>query len=236
MPLHVDHNRDPYIKQLDKIGPHEVWLVDGGHVRKHLEEEFTNYGHGRDPMFRGKIPMNEFWIESGCDPEEIQFFIDRMLAEGYYLSKLMPHLKAERESMKIEKQSRERADKDRGAYIEGRENVHLLELSYPNLVTKNVKIFLVDGKKVRNIFDNWFCHGGHCLVYPDYVPNGEIWIDNTSPKNEHDFLLIHELHEYNRMADGETYKTAHPKASKIEYECRWYPQKKLLELQGLGLK
>lgn len=55
----VNHERDPYLVKLDQIGPHEVWLVDGGWVRKHKEEEFTNYGHGRDPMFRGKIPMSQ---------------------------------------------------------------------------------------------------------------------------------------------------------------------------------
>jgi hypothetical protein len=237
--LFVNHNRDPYLKQLDKIGPHEVWLVDGGHVRKHLEEEFTNYGHGRDPMFRGKIPMNEFWIEVGSEPEEFPFFIDRMLAESYYLSKLMPHLKAERESMKVENIGRQRARKDRGEYKDNGINVHILELTYPNLKTKGVKIWLIDGKKVRDHMDNFFCHGGHSLVYPDYVPAGppqEIWIDNTAPKNEHDFLLIHELHEYNRMADGETYKTAHPKASRIEYECRWSPQEKDKQMRELGLK
>jgi hypothetical protein len=236
MPLHVDHNRDPYMVLLDTIGPHEVWLVDGGWVRKNKEIEFTNYGHGRDPMFRGKIPMNEFWIESGCNPDEYPFFIDRMLAEGYYLSRLMPHLKAERESMKVEKRSREKARGDRGKYKDTEVNVHLNELVFPNLKNKTIKIWVVDGKKVRDSMDNFFCHGGHDLVYPDYVPSNEIWVDGTAPRNEHDFLLIHEINERNRMEGGMTYEKAHPISSKIEYQCRWSPQEKDKQMHELGLK
>jgi hypothetical protein len=235
MPLHVNHNRDPYLAKLDQIGPHEIFLVDGGWVRKNKEIEFTNYGHGRDPMFRGKIPMNEFWIESGCSPDEYPFFIDRMLAESYYLSKLMPHLKAEKKSMEIEKMSRQRANKDRGTYIKSDENVHVSELTYPNLKQKDAKIFLVDGKKVRDIFDNFFCHGGHSRVYPKYIKDGEVWIDNTCAKNEHDFLLIHELNEYKMMGEGKPYESSHPIASKIEYQCRWSPQEKDKQMHELGL-
>jgi hypothetical protein len=231
-----NHNKDPYLTKLDQVGPHEVWLVDGGFVRKNYEEEFTNYGEERDPMFRGKIPRDEFWIEVGSSPDEFQFFIDKMLAESYFLSKLMPHIKAERESMKIEKASRERARRDRAPYIKGRENVHVGELQYPNLKTKGIKIFLVDGKRVRDGFDNYFAHGGHCLVYQDYVPDGEIWIDATAPKNEHDFLLIHELNEYNMMSEGKSYEKAHPIASKIEYACRWSPQEKEKQMIELGMK
>jgi hypothetical protein len=234
--FYPNHNKEPYLKEIKKIGPHSIWIVDGGWVRKNINEEFTNYAEGRDPMFKGKIPRDEFWIEVGSNPDEFPFFIDRMLAESYFLSKMMPHLKAERESMKIERASRERANKDRGTYIEGRENVHVAELFYPNLKIKNVKIFLVDGKKVRDNFDHWFTHGGHFLCYSEYVPKGEVWIDNTAPRNEHDFLLIHELRECEMMMDGKSYESAHPIASEIEYNCRWSPQEKDKQMRELGLK
>jgi hypothetical protein len=232
----VDHNKDPYLKKIDQIGPHEIWLVDGGWVRQHKEIEFTNYAQGRDPQFRGKIPMNEFWIEIGSDPSEFPFFLDRMLVESYYLSKLVPYQKAAREGIKIENQGRQRARKDRGDYKVPSINVHILEIVYPGFRNEKVKVWLVDGKAVRDNFDSDFTQGGHDLVYPDYIPSGEIWIDDTVPKHEHDFLVIHELNERNRMADGRSYEKAHPIASRIEYECRWSPQEKDKQMRELGLK
>ncbi len=36
-------------------------------------------------------------------------------------------------------------------------------------------------------------------------------------------VLLHELHERNRMADGWPYSRAHAELSKLEYRCRHHP-------------
>jgi hypothetical protein len=40
---------------------------------------------------------------------------------------------------------------------------------------------------------------------------------------ERGYVLVHELHERNRMSKGMPYSKAHAESSKIEYHCRHHP-------------
>jgi len=82
-----------------------------------------------------------------------------------------------------------------------------------------VSVWIVDGKKVRDLFDIDFTEGGHDHVY-EFVPEKEVWIDNDVPQEERMFVLLHELHERNRMGDGWPYSKAHAESSKLEYQYR----------------
>jgi hypothetical protein len=75
---------------------------------------------------------------------------------------------------------------------------------------------------VRSGFDIDFTAGGHDHVY-EFVPEGEIWIDDAIEEKERGFVLLHELHERNRMATGLPYSTAHNESSRLEYHCRHHP-------------
>ena len=84
-----------------------------------------------------------------------------------------------------------------------------------------LRIYLVDGKWVREHKHIDFVHGGHDVVYPDFVDPWEVWLDDTLLKNEIPYVMWHELYERRRMSrDGLDYNTAHDLASKYELEWR----------------
>ncbi len=85
-----------------------------------------------------------------------------------------------------------------------------------------VQVYFVDGEYIRSKIDIDFIGGGHDYVY-DWIPAGEIWLDDRHRK-EYQFILLHELHERNKMIVGETYNRAHSDANYIEGEARDQPQ------------
>jgi hypothetical protein len=51
----------------------------------------------------------------------------------------------------------------------------------------------------------------------------QIWIDDAITEKERGFVLLHELHERNRMAGGMPYSQAHAESSRLEFRCRHHP-------------
>jgi len=70
--------------QGDKRGDIQVWIVDGGYVRGHIDEEFTNFGQHYRYAY---IPKNEFWIDEEAEHDEQAFFIDHLLVEHQLMGK-----------------------------------------------------------------------------------------------------------------------------------------------------
>ena len=85
-----------------------------------------------------------------------------------------------------------------------------------------VSVWIVNGRLVRSVFDIDFTEGGHDYVY-EFVPENEVWIDDAIEEKERGYVLLHELHERNRMAGGWSYNKAHTESSRIEYRCRHHP-------------
>jgi hypothetical protein len=85
-----------------------------------------------------------------------------------------------------------------------------------------VSVWIVSGRLVRSVFDIDFTAGGHDKVY-EFVPENEVWIDDDIVEIERGYVLLHELHERNRMIKGWTYNKAHAESSKMEYHCRHHP-------------
>jgi len=89
------------------------------------------------------------------------------------------------------------------------------EWSLPEL-----KIWIVDGKAVRETFDLEFIDGGHDKVYPHFIPPNEIWIDSSNSPDELPFDVFHEVYERWLMCEGLDYDTAHECANKLEKMLR----------------
>jgi hypothetical protein len=82
-------------------------------------------------------------------------------------------------------------------------------------------IYLVDGELVRNEIDIDFTCGGNEAVYPNYVPKGEIWIDDALSALDRTATLLHEIVERNlMMGKGWSYDRAHDAASAAERPFR----------------
>ncbi len=211
-----------YIKKIEEHGGFMVWDVDGAYIRGHIDEEFTNFGqHYRFPF----IPENEFWIDHEAKQDETRFFIDHLLTENRLMAKGMPYSKAIEQADKVERAERVRAGDirkmtNKGKQLPNPEKVH--ERLWKEL-ENGISVWIVNGRLVRSVFDIDFTAGGHDYVY-EFVPEKEVWIDNDIEQEERGYVLVHELHERNRMATGWPYSKAHAESSRIEFHCRHHPE------------
>lgn len=216
-----DSLKPPYVRRDERRGDCQVWLVDGSYIRGHMDEEFTNFGqHYRYPY----IPKDELWIDREAGDDERPFFIDHLLAEHALMAKGVPYDKALAEADMVERRERRRAGDVRKATHGGKQlpdGASAHERLWKRL-ENGVTVWIVNGRFVRSVFDIDFTAGGHEHVY-EFVPAGEVWIDDAIVEKERGFVLLHELHEYNRMARGATYSQAHAESSRLEFRCRHHP-------------
>jgi hypothetical protein len=213
--------KPPYIRKVDQRGDLNVWVVDGSYIRGHVDEEFTNFGqHYRYPY----VPLNELWLDQEGNPDEQQFFIDHLLVEHRLMAKGLPYAKALEAADHEERRQRRRAGDLRRLTGGGRKlpdgaDVHV---RLWKKLENGVSVWIVNGRLVRSVFDIDFTAGGHDHVY-EFVPDGEVWIDDDIEEQERGCVLLHELHERNRMAEGWPYSKAHADSSRLEYRCRHHP-------------
>jgi hypothetical protein len=210
-----------YIEKVDERGDLKVWIVDGAYIRGHIDEEFTNTGHHYHYSY---IPKNELWIDREAKNDERRFFIDHLLVEHRLMAKGMAYEKAIEEADRVERQERRRSgDLGRlthhGQQLPDGHDVH--ERLWKKL-ENGLSVWIVNGRLVRSVFDIDFTAGGHDYVY-EFVPENEVWIDNDIEESERGYVLLHELHERNRMAQALPYSKAHAESSRIEYRCRHHP-------------
>jgi hypothetical protein len=208
----------PYLEKIGERGPINIWRVDGFYIRENVDEEFTNFGqHYRF----GFIPENEFWIDREADPDEQRFFIDHLLIEHRLMKKGDTYVKALETADRRERSERKKTG-DIPKRTTGKFNPELMHL---HLIaeTNDAKIWQVNGRLVRSLFDIDFTEGGHDIVY-EFVPKGEVWIDNDVEPEEIPYVLLHELHERSLMKEGMTYDEAHAASSQLEYHLRHHPE------------
>jgi hypothetical protein len=82
-----------------------------------------------------------------------------------------------------------------------------------------LKVFLVDGKHVRDTYDSDFCQGGNGFAYT-FVPKDEIWIDGAIGENEWHLIEFHECGEVELMRKGMSYDQAHDEIKAQEDRIR----------------
>jgi hypothetical protein len=213
----------PYLKQVEKICHFIIWLVDGNYIRKNIDEEFTNFGQ----HFRFKfIPKNEFWIDKEFSEGELNFYIDHLLVENRLMASGKSYEEAITNADKIEKRERSKSLLFKEV-ISIKNKLSLIKKIHKKILKEyagKIKIWLVKGELVRDLFLIDFTEGGHDKVYP-FVPKKEIWIDDDLSSEERKFVILHELYERNLMCRKLNYDKAHRASSKIEYYCRHYPEK-----------
>jgi hypothetical protein len=213
--------KPPYIGKVEERGDLQVWTVDGSYIRSHIDEEFTNFGQHYRFSY---IPLNELWIDREAKADEQQFYIDHLLVEYRLMAKGVPYEKAITEADKEERKERRRAGDiaritSHGRTLPAGEEVHI---QLWKKLENGVSVWIVSGRLVRSVFDIDFTEGGHDHVY-EFVPDNEVWIDDDIEEDERPYVLLHELHERNRMAQGWPYSKAHAESSRLEYRCRHHP-------------
>lgn len=215
----VETLKPPYLRRDEKRGDIQVWIVDGAYVRGHIDEEFTNFGQHYRYSY---IPVHEFWIDREAADNERAFFIDHLLVEHALMAKGAPYGEALARADLAERRERRRAGDVRKVAPDGLPDPGVVRRLLWKKLENGVSVWIVSGRLVRSAFDIDFTAGGHDHVY-EFVPTGEVWIDDDIEEAERGFVLLHELHERNRMAAGMPYGQAHAESSRIEFRCRHHP-------------
>ncbi|MFA6250598.1 MAG: hypothetical protein WC686_03795 [Candidatus Shapirobacteria bacterium] len=217
----------PRLKLLGHRGHIKIYSVDGVVIRSEIDREFTNFGQHYHFSF---IPKNEFWIDHESAPDERRFFIDHLLVEWQLMKQGNSYDRA-----LVLADAKERAERFRSndflkvinpKGIPDAAKVHQKCLSAPG---SKICVWLVNGRLVRSVFFVDFTEGGHDLVY-DFVPPGEIWLDNDLAPADLPYVLLHEAYERSLMYRGFAYHQAHRQASRLEWSCRHRPSSLLSSL------
>jgi hypothetical protein len=219
----TDTLKKPYLEQVDRRGDSTIYLVDGPYIRSHIDEEFTNYGqHYRFPF----IPEDELWIDRmppEADRGEIRFFIDHLLVERRLMAAGKPYGEALEAADRAERAERRKSgDVKRVIDTDNLPDPDRVHARLWKRLENGTEVWIVNGRLVRSVFDIDYTEGGHDHVY-EFVPEGEVWIDDDLIEAERPFVLLHELHERNLMAKGWAYSAAHEDSSRLEYRCRHHP-------------
>jgi hypothetical protein len=216
----------PYVRLYGRAGDTAVWIVNGSYIRQNLDEEFTNFGQHYGFRF---IPKDEFWLDDQGASGEESFFIEHLLVERRLMAGGMAYDPALDEADKVEQAARDKtplAQEGETLLKSGRRD-ELIARIHQRLLSEfsgGVKVWIVDGELVRDVFDIDFTEGGHDKVY-SFVPANEVWLDNDVLPGEREFILLHEMHERHLMSLGWKYAEAHADSSRIEYDCRRHPER-----------
>jgi hypothetical protein len=198
-----------------------VWIVDGEYIRTFLDEEFTNFGqHYRFPF----IPENEFWLDKEGENDESNYFIEHLKVEWNLMRQGSSYPEAIVQADLVERAMRL---KDSDITLVQNPVTKIIDptkfrLKLIKALDNGLKVWLVDGKLIRTFIHIDFTQGGHEYVY-EFVPPGDIWIDNDIAWQERGFVILHEMNELNLMREGWAYTKAHENSSTLELHCRQNP-------------
>ena len=219
--LHEDNGR--LIKTLHKTKQgYKVCLVDGESVRNlsSSAEEFG--GVAIHPQFPDLIPRDEIWIDKDSGKDEIPLLADTALYQLKQIAAGKSKDEAYKEAIRREKRERAKADyAKRGHRSSDRKLPKDIYVKLYRTLFDGIKVWLVNGEEVRNHSKVDFVEGGHDYVY-DFIPDGEIWLEDGLNAEELPYILYHELVERKLMKEQKMdYDDAHEIASDKEYKKRY---------------
>jgi hypothetical protein len=210
----------PYLHYVGSRHGVKIWIVDGAYIRKGINEEFSNFGHH---FSIPQIPRDEIWLDREAHPDEQRFFIAHAVIERQAMLDGKSYEEARHLACDAEYRLREHTPDLRhvapGRSLPEADRVHV---RLRKALEDGTSVWIVDGRLVRTVFDIEFTEGGHEFVY-EFVPHGQVWVDDDVVEEEIGYVILHELHERNLMAKGMPYDAAHASASKLELHCRRHP-------------
>ena len=177
----ISKNKNIYIKKIKSTNNYDVWLVDGSYIRKNINENFVEYDHHLNHSF---VPKDELWIDNETNTDEWKFFMDHMFTEIELTQKKGKDIENKKDITEkadiLEKKEREAELKKKRLYKLKNNPEKLLNKIKRKFLEKysndNIKIWLVDGRMVRDFFFVEYAEGGHDKVY-GFIPENEILIN-----------------------------------------------------------
>jgi hypothetical protein len=204
----------------DKQG-YKIYLVDGETVRNssNSAEEFG--GVAIHSQFPDLIPKDEIWIEKDSSKNEIPLLVDTALYQLKQIAAGKSKDEAYAGAIRREKMERAKADyAARGHRVSNHILPRDIYIKLYRTLADGTKVWLVNGEEVRNHTKTDFIEGGHDYVY-DFIPDGEVWLEDGLNADEMPYILYHEVTERKLMKDKNMdYDSAHEIASEKEFKMR----------------
>jgi len=218
-----------YRVRLGKRQGQRIWLVDGAQVVRNIYPAFIMGGNDQRYRFN---PDDDVWIDNRIGIEELEYTIAHELIERKLMrEKLFSYGRAHWAGLELEKRMRMR-DARRARR---REKTSALPISgvYRCFLRSSggVKIWIVDGPKVRQHLDGDFTFAGHGYKY-DFIPKDEVWLDSAMSVEQAYFALFHEMNERLMIARSGDYDSAYPEALALELRERDKQERVALEHEG----
>lgn len=206
-----------YRVRLGKREGQRIWLVEGARVVRFVYPAFIMGGNDQRYRFN---PDDEVWIDNRIGIEEFEYTVAHELIERKLMRERgYSYDRAHKAGLALELSMRKR-DQKRALK---REKTCALPVQgvYRRFLrsTGGVKIWIVDGPKVRQHLDGDYVFAGHGYKY-DFIPKDEIWLDSAMSVEQAHFALFHELRERRMIADGIDYDVAYPEALALESQER----------------
>ena len=206
-----------YRVRLGKREGQRIWLVDGAKVVRKIYPAFVMGGNDQRYRFN---PDDEVWIDNRLTLDEFEYTVAHELIERKLMrEKGYSYGRAHTAGLALERVMRERDDKR----VQKREKTSTLPVKgvYRRFLRSagGVKIWVVDGSKVRQHLDGDYVFAGHGYKY-DFIPKDEIWLDSAMSLEQAHFALYHEMHERRLHVEGVDYDDAYPEALALELKER----------------
>lgn len=218
-----------------KDGYH-IWIVDGSVIRQKVYKEFLYGGNEQRYLYN---PKGEIWIDNAVSCEEFEMTLAHELNERHLMAKYgWTYDRAHDSSLALEVMMRQKiletclahenslsrqsiTDYNNTKEIKGipdsvqLKNIYLVPLGERN----GVKIWIVDGYKVRANFYPDFGFSGNDMAY-HFIPSKEIWIDGQISCEETNYSIETELKERELMVKGKSYDDAYETAISYTRDLR----------------
>jgi len=206
----------------------DIWIVDGGTVRREIYPEFLFGGNPQRYLF---VPRREIWVDNAVAAEEFGYTVAHELRERSLMAhKKISYEDAHRLALDLERSMRRTEDssaRDHEKKLQkvsptdcdnvkeiadlpdsiGLHNVYRVKLG----MREAISVWVVDGATVRRDIFPDFGLSGNDLAY-HFIPKKEIWIDGQISCEETEFSTAIELLERESMAKGMSYNQAYEQA------------------------
>lgn len=225
---------DIYRVRLGRRQGQDIWIVDGDRVFTDLYPAFIMGGNDQRYRFN---PQDDVWIDNRIGVEELEYTIAHELIERKLMRERgWSYDRAHDSGLALERVMRDRNKKSVERRIralltsaEGKDaqaNAAKIAGVYRAFfrTVQGLKVWIVDGPKVRHELHGDFCFAGHTLKY-DFIPDGEIWLDSAMSAEQVHYALLHEIAELKHMRNDEDYDDAYSEALKAQLDERHHQAK-----------
>lgn len=178
----------------------DIWIVDGQRVSLELYPEFIMGGNDQRYRFN---PPGEVWLDNRIGVEELKPTIAHELIERRLMRERGWTYDRAHDEGGLAAEARLRASDAAAARRANKRYAGEAKVyRAPFGKRSGANVWLIDGPLVRKELHPDFCFGTHDRRQPQYVTEGEIWLDSAMGIEESFYSLLQQSTERRLMLSG----------------------------------